>query len=505
MHVVDHDGPLIIGAGLAGLCAALAAAPRRVLVVSPSELGAGSASAWAQGGIAAALSAEDDPALHAADTLAAGDGLCDPAMVDLLTREGPAAVNILAALGAPFDRTREGGFALSLEAAHGLPRVARVGGDGAGAAILNAVIAAVRAAEHVTVLEGARLAGLIQTAQGSVTGAWLSLNGEVMAVRADAVLLATGGLGGLYAVSTNPSTALGEGLALAALAGATIADPEFVQFHPTALDAGLDPAPLVSEAVRGEGAVLVNHDGTPFMAHYSPAGDLAPRHVVAQAVHAEIAAGRGAALEARTAIGAHFPTAFPAVFAACQGAGIDPRTDLIPVAPAAHYHMGGIATDKDGAATPEGLFAAGECASTGVQGANRLASNSLLEAAVFGTRAGAAAAQASAPPHTALAAPRLAPTLPPAALNVLRAAMARDAGVVRDAAGLERLLGVTGELEDRHGAAPPLIAARLIAQGALQRRESRGGHYRADYPQHDQTAERTMVTLRRPQLARDAA
>ena len=481
MRVIDHDGPLIVGAGLAGLSAALAAGPRPVLLVSPSPLGIGAASAWAQGGIAAALAPDDSPALHAADTIAAGDGLCDPAMVNLLTREGPDAVRALAALGAPFDRDEDGRFLLSLEAAHSRHRVARVGGDGAGAAILSAVIAAVKSAPHIRVLEGAFLAGLIQDNGGAVTGTWLRIDDETVAVRSAAMILACGGLGGLYAVTTNPPTALGQAIGLASLAGAAIADAEFVQFHPTAIDVGLDPAPLASEALRGEGATLVNADGTPFMARYSEAGDLAPRHLVAQAVHAEIAAHRGAALDGRASIGAHFPQAFPAVFAACMRAGIDPRERLIPVAPAAHYHMGGIKTDADGATSLRGLFAAGECAGTGVHGANRLASNSLLEAAVFGTRAGKAAAEIYRV-RSVLPAPDLAPDLPASGLAVLRAAMARDAGVIRDDAGLRRLTGVIDGLRNQQRAAPPLVAARLIAKGALDRRESGGAHLRADDP-----------------------
>ena len=503
--VIDHDGPLIIGAGLAGLSAALAAAPRTVLIVSPTTLGSGAASAWAQGGMAAALDVDDSHALHAADTEAAGDGMCDRMMVKLLTQAGPGAVRALTELGVPFDRDADGRFVLSLEAAHSRARIARVGGDGAGAAILGAVIAAARAAPHIRILESARLTGLIQDGNGTIIGAWLQIDSETVAVRAPAVIVATGGLGGLYAVSTNPPSAVGQALGLAAQAGAAIADPEFVQFHPTALDVDLNPAPLASEALRGAGAMLVNDDGAPFMARYSNMRDLAPRHVVAQAVHAETAAGRGAALDGRAAIGAHFPNAFPALFTACARAGIDPRTQLIPVAPAAHYHMGGIAADRDGATNLSGLFAAGESASTGVHGANRLASNSLLEAAVFGTRAGAAASQALARARGPLPAPAIAPDLPGPALATLRTAMSRDAGVVRDAVGLNRLLGIIDSLRDQHGAASPLITARLITQAALERRESRGAHFRADHPNTAQVAERTLATLSKDAARRDAA
>ncbi|MDB5444074.1 MAG: nadB [Phenylobacterium sp.] len=493
MERLRHDGVLVVGAGLAGLCAALAAAPRKVLVLSPVALNHGCSSAWAQGGMAAALAADDAPELHARDTVSAGAGLVDPAMARLLAEEGPAAVRALAALGAPFDRTADGAFAQSLEAAHSKPRVARVKGDQAGRAIMEAVTVAALAAPHIQVRTGARLRGLLQDAHGRVRGVIAETDGRLVEITAAAVVLATGGIGGLYAVTTTPAELTGDGLGLAAKAGALIGDPEFVQFHPTAIDIAGDPAPLATEALRGEGAVLVNADGERFMERYHADAELAPRDVVARAIHAELAAGRGAFLDARAAVGAAFPEEFPAVFAACMGGGIDPRRQPIPVAPACHYHMGGIVTDADGRTTLAGLFAAGECASTGVHGANRLASNSLLEAAVFGTRAGRAAAQDTDPgtpiPHAAAA-----PELPAEDLQRLRAAMSRDAGVVRDAAGLSRLLTEIDALEAACGAAPALIAARLVATCALARTESRGGHFRTDAPEL-KGPQRTFVRL----------
>jgi len=486
------DGVIVVGAGLAGLAAALAAAPAKVLVLSEAILNQGCSSAWAQGGLAVALAADDAPELHAADTVAAGAGLVEPAMARLMAEEGPAAVHRLAALGAPFDRTADGGFAQSLEAAHGKARVARVKGDQAGRAIMEAVTVAVRAAPHIEVRTGARLTGLLQDAQGRIRGVQARIAGQSVEITARAVILATGGVGGLYAVTTTPAELLGEGLGLAALAGAQVADPEFVQFHPTAIDIGRDPAPLATEALRGEGAILVNGAGERFMAGYHPAAELAPRDVVARAIHAERAAGRGAFLDARQAVGAHFPDEFPAVFAACLGGGVDPRRQPIPVAPACHYHMGGIATDAEGRSSLPGLFAAGECASTGVHGANRLASNSLLEAAVFGARAGRAAALEA--PAAAACHVVTAPSLPPAGLVALRQAMSRDAGVVRDAHGLTRLLELIAALEAAHGLSAPLVAARLVAACALARQESRGGHFRADFTA-SQAPRRTLVTL----------
>jgi L-aspartate oxidase len=492
---IVHDGPLIVGGGLAGLSAALESAPRPTLVVTPAPLLQACSSAWAQGGVAAALTPIDTPALHAADTAAAGAGLVNPGTVRTLTDDGRATVEWLAGLGAPFDRDPEGGFAVSLEAAHSRPRVARVGGDGAGKAILSALAAAVRAAPHVETWEDARLRGLLQDGEGRVRGALIERDGRMVEVLAPAVVLATGGAAGLYARTTTPTALLGEGMALAWGAGAEVLDPEFVQFHPTAIDVGLDPMPLATEALRGEGARLVDRTGA-FLLGEAADADLAPRDVVARAVHAARAEGRGAFLDARRAVGRAFPDAFPAVFAACMRAGLDPREAPIPVAAAAHYHMGGIAADPDGRTAVPGLFAVGECAATGVHGANRLASNSLLEAAAFGRRAGRRAAQETTggarvrragPPPRDLSARELAQ---------LRLGMSDLAGVIRTGPGLRNLVDLLDRLEaeGRDGPTPlPVIAARLIAEAALARRESRGGHFRADFPQPDPVARHTRL------------
>ena len=489
---VRHDGPLIIGGGLAGLSAALETAPRPTLVVTPMPLLQACSSAWAQGGMAAALSDDDSAALHATDTTIAGAGLVEAEPARALTDDGRATVEWLASLGAPFDRDGDGGFAVSLEAAHSRARVARVGGDGAGRAILSALVASVRAAPHVTVWEDGRLCGLIQDAGGRVCGALIARSdGRLVEVRASAVVLATGGAGGLYAQTTTPAALLGEGMALAWLAGADILDPEFVQFHPTAIDVGLDPMPLATEALRGEGARLIDREGV-FLLGPADDADLAPRDVVARAVHAARAAGRGACLDARSAIGPAFPHEFPAVFAACMRAGLDPRESPIPVAAAAHYHMGGIAASPDGRTTLTGLFAVGECAATGVHGANRLASNSLLEAASFGRRTGRAAASETDGAGPAM--PVKAGTrLPDADLQILRRAMSDHVGVVRDARGLTQALDQIGRLEAQTPGALPLIAARLIAEAALARCESRGGHFRSDWPDAARQARHTRI------------
>lgn len=492
------DGVLVVGAGLAGLTAALAATPRRALVISPDALSRACSSAWAQGGVAVALGDDDSPGLHADDTVAAGAGLVDPAMARLLAEEGPAAVRRLAELGAPFDRSPDGRFSQGLEAAHSRSRIARVKGDQAGRAIMETVAAAALGAGHIEIWAPARARGLLQDADGAIRGVLVERGGRLVEVVAPATVLATGGLGGLYAVTTNPAAVRGEGLGLAAMAGALVADPEFVQFHPTAVDLGLDPAPLASEALRGEGAILVDAFGQPFMAAYDARAELAPRDIVARAIQRQIAGGLGAFLDAREALGDHFADAFPGVFAACMAGGVDPRVDAIPVAPAAHYHMGGIAADPDGRTSLAGLFAVGECASIGVHGANRLASNSLLEAAVFGPRVGEAARDADArasAPRAAVPAPDLAHP----ALQRLREAMSRDAGVVREAEGLRRLLGEIDTLEATSGRGPVLAAARLIAAEALAREESRGAHFRLDYPDPREPPRRTFATLASPE------
>jgi L-aspartate oxidase len=495
---------LIIGAGVAGLYTALKLAPRPVTVITARPLGKGGATPWAQGGLAAALGQDDTPNLHFADTMQAGAGLVDPEAASVLVDGGKRAVDDLLQYGVQFDRDEDGNLVLGREAAHCRDRIVHATGDQAGAAIMEALIRAARAAEHITILERIVVEDLLTDDNGVVGGALIYDvdAGERAAFDASETVLATGGLGGLYAVTTNPTPAQGHGLAFAARAGAVIRDPEFVQFHPTALNIGVDPAPLATEALRGAGAALVNKDGYAFMGDYHKSGDLGPRDIVARAVEAEIRAGRGAFLDARKAIGAKFPDAFPTVFAACQSAKIDPRKEPMPVAPAAHYHMGGVMTDIDGKSSIEGLWAVGEVASTGVHGANRLASNSLLEAIVFSARIAdqLREKEITAPDEPGAPADRMDLPSKPAdkkAMARLRAAMSNGCALIRDEDALLDVIDVIHELNEHpsmtSGLKSALVTAEIIAQGALMREESRGAHYRSDFPEADEQAFHTEI------------
>lgn len=502
-NVIDSGGVLIVGAGLAGLFTALKI-KGPVTVLAAASLGSGASSTWAQGGIAAALGADDSPELHARDTEAAGAGIVDPKIARLIATEAAARIDDLANLGVPFDRDAKGNFVLGREAAHGRNRIVRVTGDRAGAEIMASLIKAVRNEPRIRVIEGL-IAFDLATQGGRVVGVYahpLADKSSPVLVRADATIFALGGVGGLYEVTTNPPQARGQGLGMAARAGATIADPEFVQFHPTAFAIGRDPAPLATEALRGEGAILLNDRGERFMMAAHKDAELAPRDVVARGIFREIKAGRKAFLDTRQAIGARFPEAFPTVFETCRSAGIDPRTDLIPVAPAAHYHMGGIAVDDQARTSLEGLWAIGECASTGAHGANRLASNSLLEAIVFGARAAADVERVAHRHHTKLdhAAPTTGAAANGPAVTALRKTMTMNVGLERNANDLIAALATIGQLEKANLTDPDMrnmtATASLIAGAALNRTESRGGHFRSDYPTPDPAqAKRTLVTL----------
>jgi L-aspartate oxidase len=486
---------LIVGAGLAGLFLALRLAPRSCRVIAMAPLGQAAASAWAQGGMAAALSPQDKPELHATDTLAAGAGLVDPVVANLIATDGPARVRDLVGLGVPFDRTADGELALSLEAAHSRARVARVAGDLAGKAIMEALTYAVQASSHIEVLEGVKAVALLRDGNGRVVGVRAEKGGDHMELYAAETVLCAGGSGGLYSVTTNPKSSRGEAIAMAWRVGAMVSDPEFVQFHPTAIDIGRDPAPLATEALRGEGAKLIDRNGRAFMLDYNPQAELAPRDEVARAIHAELLAGRGAFLDCRQAVGAHFPEHFPTVFEACMSAGVDPRTMPIPVAPAMHYHMGGVASDLWGRTTVEGLSVCGESASTGAHGANRLASNSLLEAVVFADRIARRLKATQFPTATADGGGGDAwpAHTDETEIAELRTRMHRFVGVAREKDGLTQMLDHIASRSQAVRNTAPFVTARLIAACALAREESRGGHYRTDFPHAAPHALRTFI------------
>jgi L-aspartate oxidase len=485
---------IVVGSGIGGLTAALAMAPRRVVVITKGDPGGGS-TPWAQGGIAAAVAPDDSPREHAADTVAVGGGLNDPRAVAVLTAAAPERVAALEALGVEFDTGPDGSLLLSREGGHHRRLVLHSGGDATGAEMMRALVRAAAAAEHVETLAFAFAADLVVDG-GRVVGVTVRTDGgEKVLALSPAVVLATGGIGRLYANTTNPPEVTGDGLAMAARAGSRLADLEFVQFHPTALASGRDPMALLTEALRGEGAVLVDDTGDRFMVGQHPDAELAPRDVVARAIWARLQAGSRVYLDATAAVGASFPDRFPTVFDLCLEDGIDPRTQRVPVAPAAHYHMGGVATALDGRASLPGLWAVGEVSRTGVHGANRLASNSLLEATVFGQRAGEAVRSAGAAPVEATAAFAAADPgpVPPDLSELvaeLRRTMWEGVGVVRDGPGLTTALE---RLEDLARRLPPgasearnmVDAGRLIARAALARTESRGAHYRSDYPATD--------------------
>ena len=474
-------------------------------MVSAAPLGQGASTAWAQGGIAAAVAEGDSAEAHAADTVAVGGGLVDERVALSLAREAPARIHDLLTYGVPFDRDLEGRLAVGREAAHSARRIVHVRGDMAGQAIISALTEAVRKTPSIRLIEGFAAEALL-TEDGAVTGLQLRELSDATAkpviAASRAVVLATGGIGHLYAVTTNPAEASGLGLAIAARAGAVIADPEFVQFHPTAIMVGRDPAPLATEALRGEGATLINDKGERFMLARHPLAELAPRDVVARGVFAEIAAGHGAFLDATSAPGARFADKFPTVYASCVAAGLDPTKQPIPVAPAAHYHMGGIAVDDRGRTSLQGLWAGGEVSSTGAHGANRLASNSLLEAVVYAARiaediAGSRIAALASLPR-ALVVPRNC-AMPALTEKNLRAMMTSHVGVIRDGDGLAEAVRAFAAIERDTGnivLRNMATSALLVAASAWSRRESRGAHYRIDCPAEQPTlAHRTMTTL----------
>ena len=472
---------IIVGGGIAGLSAALAAAPAPVLLLARASGTRGAASALAQGGIAAAIAPGDTPQAHARDTCVAGSFHNDPAIVDLLTANAADAVRWLQAIGVAFDRHADGSLQFCREGGHDRARIVHAGGDATGAKVMEALVAAARAATHIERRAGVDVDGLVLR-DGKVCGVCIiRADGTREALHGRAVVLATGGIGGLFAQTSNPADADGNGLALALAAGAQARDLEFVQFHPTALALpGLHSLPLVTEALRGAGARLLDIDGASLMDGVHPLADLAPRDIVARRVWQACRNG-GALLDAHK-VGAAFPQRFPTVFQACMDHGIDPRVQPIPVSPAAHFHMGGIAVDANGRSSLPGLYAVGEVACNGVHGANRLASNSLLDGVVFGRRLGAllrALDDSGQQQRGSFRMLRRKPSLDAAQLDYLRALMMQAMGPLRSGETLRAALHDCTALAavGWQGA----LAQRML-EAALRRTASLGAHYRSDAP-----------------------
>lgn len=482
--------PIIIGGGIAGLLTALQLAPEPVLLLSRTLLGADTSSTWAQGGLAASFGEDDDPALHLADTLAAGDGLCDRDVASRILQAAPKAIEGLAGFGVPFDRTPKGSLCLGLEAAHSRRRIVHAHGDGTGREIMRALIAAVRSTPSIVVVEGME-ARRLAVRENAIRGVWANCSIGPVFFGSRRVVLATGGIGGLFLDTTNPWGSCGQGLALAARAGAVLADLEFIQFHPTALDGPERPMALVSEAVRGEGAALIDETGQAFLQNV-PGAELAPRDILARAVWHHLANGHRVFLDARQRPGPEFARHFPTIASACRGAGINPARDLIPIRPAQHYHMGGVAVDGSGSTSVKGLWACGEVASTGLHGANRLASNSLTEAVVCARWV----AESVAGTPARRTKPAFADVYPSPAPIPVRVFLSRALGIVRDGEGLKAAARALLPLaESKDAASDPAAVGLMIAVAALLREESRGAHYRTDFPHHATVARRSEITL----------
>ena len=504
---------IIVGSGIAGLTTALQirAYGYSVLLVTKARVDEGSTK-WAQGGIAAALGPGDSPAAHEADTLKAGAGLCDREAVHALVTEGPEAVARLIARGAVFDRAASGEIALTREGGHLTNRILHAGGDATGAEISRALLAAVTEDPGIEVIEHALVLDALKSESGRVCGVTLHVIGEgsrdgVGRALAKAVILGTGGLGQVFAQTTNPSVSTGDGVALALRAGAEVADVEFIQFHPTVLYLGAKSSgqqPLISEAVRGEGAILLNESGEQFMKEVHPLADLAPRDVVAKAIMSQMLKAGTQHVWLDVSKVANFPERFPNIYQSCIKHGINPETDLIPVAPAAHYASGGVRVDLSGRSSVPGLYACGETACTGVHGANRLASNSLLEGLVFAARIADDIHRTLRQLKHEMPALTKEPEVliaPEARVDIAHS-MSRGAGVIRTKTSLEETRNALSKLSGRSSTKPCVEAweatnlyhlALVIVTSALIREETRGSHWREDFPNESELWLRRIV------------
>mgnify|MGYP001176002839 FL=1 len=490
---------VIVGGGIAGLTVALNLAPRQVCVITKNTLGVNTSSSWAQGGIAASIDKNDSNEDHVTDTLKTAKGLADEDVVRTIVNESSNVIKDLEEIGVQFDKNPDGSFNLGLEGAHSFNRIVRSKGDSSGIEIMRGIIKEVKSAKHVTILENISIDSIMSENNiiygviGRLTDKNIPDNHVV--IQSPQVVLATGGLGGIYANTTNPRSSYGEGIALAAQAGATLTDMEFVQFHPTGLDFGLDPTPLATEAIRGEGALLVNQNNERFMFEVHPNNELAPRDIIAQNIFKQIEKGNSVFLDCRNKIFKNFKDRFPQVYSYCIKADINPEEELIPIIPVAHYHIGGVKTNLKGQTSIRGLWCCGEVAATHVHGANRLASNSLLESLVFGKIVAKEINSQPIEKERELISPSFIKTYKEKTKNKimakkyiwqLRSSMMRNLGIVRNKVSILRGLteiikieresrGLSAKLNDM------ILVSKFIIIGAFKRMESRGCHLRSDF------------------------
>ncbi len=494
---------VIVGGGVAGLTVALNLAPRKVCVITKSSLGVNTSSSWSQAGIAASVDKNDSNEIHLNDTLKTAKGLANESVVRKIVSESANVIRDLENIGVQFDKNPDGSFNLGLEGAHSHKRIVGSKGDSSGIEIMRGLINEVKQSPHITILENVSIDSIMHednTIYG-VIGRFTDKNipNNHVVIQSSHIVLATGGLGGIFANTTNPRSSYGEGIALAAQIGATLTDMEFVQFHPTGLDFGLDPTPLATEAIRGAGAHLVNQNNERFMLGVHPEVELAPRDIIAQNIFQQIDKGNSVFLDCRNNIGEHFETQFPQVHSYCVKAELDPSKDLMPIIPVAHYHIGGVKTDLTGRTSVEGLWCCGEVAATGVHGANRLASNSLLEALVFGKIVAVEINKQPFKQQVEVVSSSFIKTYKEKTRSKIRAkkfiwqlrsTMMRNLGIVRNQdsiiRGLRDLIrierearGLSAKLNDM------ILVSKFIIVGALKRTESRGCHLRFDYPNED--------------------
>ena len=481
---------VIVGAGLAGLFTAIKLAPIKVDIITSKSLGSGTSSQWAQAGIAAVMSEIDSTNSHLEDTIKVGGGIVNKKLAKIVIENGPNRVRDLLDLGVPFDKNDNNQLILRKEAAHKHNRIVSVSGDMTGKKIMETLTTIVKNSSHINVIEGYNAVELHQN-NNKIVGLSIQKNHEKKLLKTDCIVLASGGIGQLYKTTTNSKEAMGEGVGMAAGCGALLSDMEFVQFHPTAFDLDIDPAPLATEALRGEGATIINNKNNRFLFEYHESGELAPRDIVSRAIFQEQKKGNTVYLDCRGKLGENMQKNFPTVHAICSQNNINPSIDPIPITPAAHYHMGGILCDENGKSSVNGLYVCGENACTGIHGANRLASNSLLEAIVFGNII-ATNIKEEINNLTNQAGINIKTNkqdfinLQKIDMDKLRSIMTKYVGVERNQEGLEEayrlVLGIYKSYKDRGCSNNSLITALLIIKSAMKRKEHRGSHYRSDYP-----------------------